>query len=52
MKQGTSPTLKQKKLIEEAGWNPNNWLVERDLPSEMILIHRNTGTLKVLKKVG
>lgn len=50
MKQGTNPSLKQKRLIEQTGWKPDNYLVERDTPAEMVLIHRATGTLKVINK--
>ncbi|MDQ0876785.1 hypothetical protein QFZ77_005444 [Paenibacillus sp. V4I3] len=50
MKQGTSPNLKQKKLIEQMGWNTKNWLVERDTSNEIVLIHRATGTMKVINK--
>ncbi|MFH5187137.1 DUF6906 family protein [Paenibacillus sp. TAB 01] len=50
MKQGKNPTLKQKKAIKAAGLNVNNWLIERDTPAELVLIHRNTDTVRKLQK--
>ena len=48
MKNGKRPTLRQKKLIQAVGWNPQNWLVSKHTPKEMHLVHRNTGTRKVI----
>ena len=45
---GKNPTLKQKKIIKSYGWNPDNWLVAKNPPGELHLIHRYTGTKKVL----
>lgn len=50
MKQQTRPTRRQKVEIELAGLNPANWLIERDVPSELVLVHRNTGTIRRLKR--
>lgn len=49
MKQGKTPTLKQKQLISKRGLNPINWLVVKNLPQELHLIHRHTGSPRVLK---
>ncbi|MFD0868797.1 DUF6906 family protein [Paenibacillus residui] len=48
MKNGKRPTRNQKLAIQSAGWNPNNWLVVKNLPGELHLIHRQTGTKKVI----
>lgn len=53
MKHGKAPTVKQKKIIADAGLNYDNWLVERDLPTDMIIIHRLTGSgYKLIKEAG
>jgi hypothetical protein len=50
MKQGKRPTRRQKAEIKSRGLNPNNWLVERDSPHEFVIVHRETGTVKVIRK--
>lgn len=53
VKHGKAPTVRQKKLIADAGLNYDNWLVERDLPTDMIIIHRLTGSgYKLIKEDG
>lgn len=42
MKHGKRPTLKQKAIIKNAGYNPNNWLVTKNLANEIHLVHRST----------
>lgn len=49
MKQGKRPTRKQKLIIEAANYNPDDWLVTKNLPGELHLEHRDTGQGKVLK---
>lgn len=48
MKNGKRPTRRQKEAIEAAGFNPDNWLVCKSESSQMLLIHRNTGSTKVV----
>ncbi|WP_442954830.1 DUF6906 family protein [Paenibacillus sp. SYP-B4298] len=48
MKNGKRPTRRQQELIKSAGWNPDNWLVVKHLPTEMHLVHRDEGTTKVI----
>lgn len=50
MKQPKRPTRDQKKVIEQHKLNPSNWFVERDTPAEMVIVHRETGTVKVIRK--
>jgi len=45
---GKNPTLKQKKAIAAVRLNPENWLVAKAPPGELHLIHRHTGTRKVI----
>ncbi|WP_407673350.1 DUF6906 family protein [Paenibacillus silvisoli] len=49
-KQGKRPTRRQQQLISSYGLNPENWLVERDTPGELIVIHRNTNQQKAFPK--
>ena len=50
MKQGKNPTREQKKYISSNGLYPGDWLVSKDTPKEMVLIHRFSTVNKVLKK--
>lgn len=50
MKQGTRPTRVQKRLLREWGLNWENWLVERDTPDEMVVVHRISGLAKTIPK--
>jgi len=40
MKHGKAPTRRQKELIRSWGINPDNWLVVKDTPVEMVITHR------------
>ncbi len=46
----TKPTLRQKKYMSAAGLNPRDWLTLRDLPNSLILVHKSTGTTRVIEK--
>jgi hypothetical protein len=48
MKHGHRPTRRQKSQIKTAGFNPDNWLVVKNLSNQLHLIHRNTGTTKII----
>lgn len=51
VKSGKKPTRNQKKLMQEWNLNPADWLVERDTPEEMHLIHRfSDSTRKIIPK--
>lgn len=50
MKHGTKPTRNQKLFLKKWKLNPADWLVERETPSEMVLIHRHFDTKKTLPK--
>jgi len=45
---GKKPALRQKKAISAYRLNPANWLVAKAPPGELHLIHRHTGTRKVI----
>jgi hypothetical protein len=54
MKHGKKPTLAQRKLIQKKGLIADNWLVVKDTPTEMVLVHRHsdTTTRTILKGEG
>lgn len=41
MKHGKKPTRQQMKLMQRWKLDPDNWLVIKDTPSEMVLVHRH-----------
>lgn len=45
---GKNPTRKQKIAIKSVGLNPNNWLVTKTFSREIQIVHRNTGTKRVV----
>lgn len=49
MKNGKRPTRAQKMLIKEAGLNPNNWLVVKNLHDQMHIVHRETNSERVIR---
>jgi hypothetical protein len=49
MKHGKRPTLNQKKLIEAARLNPDNWLIVKNLPDQLHIVHRDTGNERVIE---
>lgn len=48
MKSGRRPTNKQKSTIKEAGHNPCEWLVVKNLSDQLHIVHRNTGQQKAI----
>lgn len=51
MKHGKKPTLAQRKLMQKWKLDPANWLVVKDTPNEMVLVHRHSdSTTKVIPK--
>lgn len=51
MKHGKRPTVAQKKFIQAHGLNWENWLVVKDQPEQMVLVHRfSDKTTKVIHK--
>lgn len=41
MKHGKKPTVKQCKLMQKWKLDPAMWLVVKDTPDEMVLVHRH-----------
>ena len=50
MKNGKRPTVNQRKFIQSKRLNPENWLVERDTTTEMVLVHRHSNKIRTIKK--
>lgn len=48
MKKGLRPTRNQKKAMQSVGLNPANWLVFKKIDSELHLVHRETGTTRII----
>lgn len=41
MKHGKRPTKNQSIFIKDNGLNPDNWLIAKDTPELMLLVHRH-----------
>lgn len=53
MKHGKRPTVAQLKFIKANGLNPENWLVVKDTPEMMLLVHRySDSTTRQIVKGG
>ena len=50
MKHGKNPTRRQKEYIASLRLNPDNWLVCKDTPDELVLEHKYSGHIKVIRK--
>lgn len=51
MKHGKKPTARQRELIRSSRLNPENWLVVKDTPREMVLVHRHfDAKIRTIKK--
>jgi hypothetical protein len=48
MKSEKKPTRKQAQHILAAGLNSRNWLIVKNQNDQMLLKHRETGTLKTI----
>jgi len=45
MKHGKNLTRQQRKLVQSRGLNPDNWLVVKNLPDKLVLVHREKKTI-------
>lgn len=50
MKHGKNPTRRQKEYIASLRLNPDNWLVCKDTTDELVLEHKYSGNIKVIRK--
>ncbi|WP_083838533.1 DUF6906 family protein [Desulfitobacterium dehalogenans] len=46
LKHGKSPTRRQKELIEAHRLNADSWLVTKNTPTEMEIVHRVSGNVR------
>ncbi len=51
MKHGKRLSRDQKIMLTEAGKNPADYLIVKDLPDEMTLLNRKTGIQETLPKI-
>jgi hypothetical protein len=45
MKHGKKPTVAQRKLIQQWRLNPADWLIVKDTPEEMVIVHRHSDSI-------
>ena len=50
MKHGTKPTVRQAKLLQAWKLKPEIWLVERETPEELVIVHRFANATRVIRK--
>ena len=50
MKHGKNPTASQKKFLASWGLNSREWLVSKDAPDRMVVVHRHTDTVRTIEK--
>lgn len=50
MKHGKNPTRRQREYIASLWLNPDNWLVCKDTPDELVLEQKYSGNIKVIRK--
>jgi len=50
MKHGKAPTVAQKKLLKQWRLKPEDWLIERDTPEQMVIIHRFGNAVRVIPR--
>ncbi len=42
MKHGRNPSARQRAIIKASGLNVENWLIVKDTPEKMVLVHRHS----------
>ena len=46
----TTPTKAQQEVMRRAGLDPREWIVKKELPSQLIIIRRGDGAVDMIKK--
>lgn len=49
MKHGKKPTKAQKIILKERHMNPDNWLIVKNTPEEMLVVHRYTSATRSIR---
>ena len=52
MKHGKKPTRAQAVFIKQNGLNYQNWLVVKDTPEELVIVHRHSDKQRTIPKGG
>lgn len=52
MKNGKKPTVAQRSLMKQRRLNSDNWLVVKDTPQSMLIIHRQSQRTREILKGG
>lgn len=52
MKQLRKPTRSQKIILQKRKLNPADWMIERDTPDQMVLVHRHFDSVKKIIHKG
>ena len=50
MKNGKRPTVAQKKYLKAQGLNPENWLIVKNEPSQLVIVHRHSGQRRTIPR--
>lgn len=50
VKHGKKPTVRQAKILQAHGLKPENWLIERESPEEIVAVHRYAPTTRTITK--
>ena len=51
MKHGRKPTVNQCKLLQRWKLNPADWLIVKDTPDQMVIVHRySDSTTRIIHK--
>ena len=50
MKHGKKPTVRQSEIIKAKRLKPEDWLIERETPEEMVIVHRYADTTRTITK--
>lgn len=50
MKHGKKPTVAQRKIITRLGLDWENWLIVKNTPDSIVIVHRLTGSQRRIDK--
>ena len=50
MKHGKNLTREQKKTVEAAGLNPQNWLAVKNMGNALVIMHRLSGKTRTIER--
>jgi len=50
MKHGRKPSVRQSNILAAKRLKPEDWLIERETPDEMVIIHRYGNAKRIIRK--